>query len=110
MARGCANIDHMRLAFAALVVVVAVAACGPSDREHDCAEVRAIVDTERPGQFDRLRRVHYRDAEVRDAVDAMLRNPSDRVAVLKPNPSLDDMMTATERLASLCKLNTRPIP
>jgi hypothetical protein len=79
-----------------VVMVVAVAAgCGPSDRERDCAEVRAILQARDPtdpprrywdyspghrgsdaifdaSPYERLRQTHFRDPAVQSAVRAFV--------------------------------------
>ncbi len=96
---------------------VLLAACGPSDRERDCADVRAIFEPAPPlprrnydydqsvairdeAPFNRLREMHYRDPEVRDAVLAMTSESG--LQFYSPYRVESAEPTAADRLAKLC--------
>jgi hypothetical protein len=78
------------------------------DRALDCGDVRDIVEEKhRPGagnesQSDRLRKLHYRDAEVRSAVLAMIQEPGFKS--YSPERRSTDPLNASDRLAVLCRL------
>lgn len=91
--------------------------CGPGAREHDCAEVRAILEpipkspsrewsdeeprTVRP-PFERLRELAYRDSEVAEAVGAMVNESA--IQTYSPYRRAGDPPSAADRLADLCGL------
>ena len=111
------------------LVLVALLGCskGETARERDCAAVRKILDEHRlptgtgtpsrqwdyskreepaqlrdETQFDRLRKLDYRDAEVRAAVTAMVDETG--FQFYSPYRRATDAPNASDRLAKLCGL------
>lgn len=84
--------------------------CGPSDRERDCAEVRAVIAAHDDGHFAELRKLPYADREVRDAVMAVINSNGEGPRVLGSRVTADDLVGPMDRLRDLCKLTSRPLP
>jgi hypothetical protein len=107
-----------------VLLCAVLAACGPSAREQDCAEVRKILEAPNPtgmprrywdyapkqgeaaivdmSPLDRLRKLDYRDGEVRDAVKAYVNDTG--WTVYSPYSTEADMASSKGRLAKLCGL------
>lgn len=107
-------------------MVVAVAAgCGPSDRERDCAEVRAILDAPNPtdpprrywdyspahrgsgaifdpSPYERLRKKHFRDPAVKSAVRAFV--DENGWTFYTPYSAKAETSSSKARLAEICGL------
>ena len=108
-----------------LVITLLGCSMGASDRERDCVAVRKIVEENRlptgtgtpsrywdyskreepaqlrdETQFDRLRKLDYRDAEVREAVKAMVDETG--FQFYSPYRLATDAPNASDRLANLC--------
>ncbi|HEY5927769.1 MAG TPA: hypothetical protein VIV11_39055 [Kofleriaceae bacterium] len=107
------------------MLLLSVIACGPSDRERDCAEVRKILAGPAPGEMprrywkydpdkrdaaalldmaplDRLRKLDYRDAEVRDAVNAYVSDTG--WTFYTPYSTEAETTSSRATLAKLCNL------
>jgi hypothetical protein len=108
------------------LTLIALLGCNQAeiDRARDCDAVRKIVEEnrlptaiatqrqwdysqrEQPArlrdetQFDRLRKLHYRDPEVRDAVNAMVDETG--FQFYSPYRRATDAPSAADRLAKLC--------
>jgi hypothetical protein len=112
----------MRLGWVAAAVLVG---CGPSDRARDCAEVRAILEAPNPtdvprrywsydpakqgsaaifdpSPYERLKKLDYRDAEVRKAVLAYVSDTG--WTFYTPYSAEADTSSSREQLAKLCGL------
>lgn len=103
---------------------VLLAACGPSDRERDCADVHAILEPAPPAPrrtwsydrsvairdeapFERLRKMQYRDPAVRDAVLAMTSESG--IQSYTPYRVESAPPTAADRLGDLCGFPRAPL-
>jgi hypothetical protein len=93
-----------------IALLAALVGCGPSDRERDCAEVRAIIAARPEGHYAKLRGLHYRDGTVRDAVFAATERGSKAPLILGTNVSAVDLQGPADRLRDLCHLLSRPMP
>ena len=106
-----------------LLLLLALVAC-TSDRERDCAEVKRIIDAKDPlhpprrhweyekpkgstdvvdmSPFERLKKLDYRDAEVKRAVEDMVQETG--WTVYSPYDANAKTKSAADRLAKLCGL------
>lgn len=115
----------MRLGLVVMVVAVA-GGCGPSDRDRDCAEVRAILEAPNPtdpprrywdyspaqrgsaaifeaSPYERLRKKHFRDREVQAAVRAFV--DENGWTFYTPYSTEAETSGSKARLAELCGLS-----